>query len=101
MPQVRVTLSTATVEYPAGTVLGNLRVRLLNAASLPLGTQLLALPVSEVVFNNVQPGAYTFEAQQLTSGGIPIGSAFTAPVVVEAPQPVAGPAVVGVSVTVL
>lgn len=101
MPQVKVQTSVAPVEFPAGTLLGQYRFRLLTPTNLPAYTVYADAPLpAEVVFPNVAPGEYTLNIVRLTSGSIPIGAAYTAPVSVAAPAPVVGDGVIGATVTV-
>jgi hypothetical protein len=101
MAQVRIFLSIASAEFPAGTLLGKYRFQLMKGI-VPNYTTEVDLPLPpEIVFDNVAPGDYTLKAQQLNAQSSPIGSVYTQAVSVAAPPPVAGVAVSGAVVTVV
>ena len=101
MPQVSITTSVAPSEFPAGTVLGKMNFRLLkDGVGLYSVDSVMPLP-PVVTFPSVAPGNYTLSIQRLTSSGLPVGAAYTTPVVVAAPAPVVGDVPVGADVSVI
>ena len=107
MPQVSIATSVAPAEFPAGTVLGQMRFRLDGPTVLQRYTVFSDMPLPPTVtFPNVAVGVYTLSIQRMTATGALAGAPYTAPVEVVAPPPppppapVVGDAAVGADVSV-
>ena len=100
MPAVNIATTVAPYNFPAGTVLGQMRFRLMQGP-LPAYTQYLDVPLpASISFATVQPGDYTLLVQRQTAAGLLIGPVVTQAVTVAAPPPVVGDVPVSVVVTV-
>ncbi len=99
--KVTIALSTIPTTFPAGTALGQYRIRLAKGM-IPHYTIYADAPLpAEVVFPNVAAGEYMLEVVRLNTGAIPVGQAFGQPLTVAEPPPVSADQVVGAVVTVV
>lgn len=99
--QVIVSTSTSPATFPAGTLLGQYRFRLVKNG-VPWTTQYVDAPLPpQVIFANVSAGTYTLEIVRLTTNMIPVGATYSAPVTVAEPPPVTADAVIDATVTVV
>jgi hypothetical protein len=93
MPQVKVQTTVDTAfNYPAGTLLGQWRLRLAKGL-IPHATQFIDDPLpAEVVFSSVAAGDYTLTIVRLSTGTVPVA---VSPTVTKAITVLPDPPVVG------
>jgi hypothetical protein len=93
MPSVQITVPLVDQSFPAGTVLGGFRFRLLNSSNLEAASVTVPAPPAgstsvQGTMNSVNPGSYTYSVSRLNSVNQQLGTPVTGPVTVPEPAPV-------------